>query len=148
MVSNTNGKRTIYEIEYKGKRLTLFLVGVGSPVAVGDLEDLHAMGCNKFVIFGNCGVLDRNIDDCSIIIPTKAFRDEGTSYHYQEESDTIELNKKYQKELLEIDGNTRSFMQEGISSSLTVKAYKISFSFSKNQAELSLIENSPSSKSG
>ena len=31
--------------------------------------------------------------------------------------------KKYQKELLEIDGNTRSFMQEGISSSLTVKAY-------------------------
>ena len=31
--------------------------------------------------------------------------------------------KKYQKELLEIDGTTRSFMQEGISSSLTVKAY-------------------------
>ena len=47
----TDGKRTIYEVEYKGKRLTLFLVGVGSPVAVGDLEDLHAMGCNKFIIF-------------------------------------------------------------------------------------------------
>ena len=31
--------------------------------------------------------------------------------------------KKYQKELLEIDGSTRSFMQEGIASSLTVKAY-------------------------
>ena len=31
--------------------------------------------------------------------------------------------KKYQKELLEIDGETRSFMQEGISSLLTVKAY-------------------------
>ena len=31
--------------------------------------------------------------------------------------------KKYQKELLETDGKTRAFMQEGISSLLTVKAY-------------------------
>lgn len=31
--------------------------------------------------------------------------------------------KKYQKELLEVDGATRSFMQEGVSSLLTVKAY-------------------------
>lgn len=101
-VSNTNGKRSIYEIEYKGKRLTLFLVGVGAPVAVGDLEDIHAMGCNKFIIFGNCGVLDRNIDDCSIIIPNEAIRDEGTSYHYIPASKTIKVNKKYVSEFKEV----------------------------------------------
>lgn len=101
-VSNTNGKRTIYEVEYNGKKLTLFLVGVGSPVAVGDLEDLHAMGCKKFIIFGNCGVLDKNIDDCSIIIPNEAIRDEGTSYHYVAPSKTIKVNKKYVSEFKDV----------------------------------------------
>ena len=101
-VSNTNGKRSIYEIEYKGKRLTLFLVGFGAPVAVGDLEDIHAMGCNKFIIFGNCGVLDKNIDDCSIIIPNEAIRDEGTSYHYIPACKTIKVNKKYVSEFKEV----------------------------------------------
>ena len=94
-LSNTNGKKKIYEIEYNGKRLVLFMVGVGAPMAAADLEDIHAMGCNKFIIFGNCGVLDRNIDDCSIIIPNEAIRDEGTSFHYIEPSKTIKVNKKY-----------------------------------------------------
>ena len=101
-LSNTNGKKIIYELEYKGKRLTLFMVGVGAPMAVADLEDLHAMGCNKFIIFGNCGVLDKNIDDCSIIIPNEAIRDEGTSYHYLPLSKTIKINKKYINEFKEI----------------------------------------------
>lgn len=30
--------------------------------------------------FGTCGVLDSSIDDCSIIIPNQAIRDEGTSF--------------------------------------------------------------------
>lgn len=101
-LSNTNGKKTIYEMEYKGKRLVLFMVGVGAPMAAGDLEDLHAMGCKKFIIFGNCGVLDKNIEDCSIIIPTEAIRDEGTSYHYIPAEKTIKVNKKYVAEFKEI----------------------------------------------
>lgn len=101
-LSNTNGKKTIYEIEYKGKRLVLFMIGVGAPMAVADLEDLHAMGCKKFIIFGNCGVLDNNIDDCSVIIPNEAIRDEGTSYHYVKANDTIKVNKKYVSEFKEV----------------------------------------------
>ena len=101
-LSNTNGEKKIYEMEYKGKRLVLFMVGVGAPMAVSDLEDLHAMGCEKFIIFGNCGVLDRNIDDCSIIIPNEAIRDEGTSFHYLPASETIRVNKKYVSEFKEI----------------------------------------------
>ena len=101
-LSNTNGKKKIYELEYKDKKLTLFLVGVGAPVAVADLEDLHAMGCKKFIIFGNCGVLDRKIDDCSIIIPNEAIRDEGTSFHYIAPSKTIKVNKKYKSEFKKV----------------------------------------------
>ena len=59
-------------------------------------------GVEKFIIFGNCGVLDSSIEDCSIIIPTKGFREEGTSYHYIPESDTIDMNPKYVEEFIEI----------------------------------------------
>lgn len=47
------------------------------------------------IIFGTCGVLDRSIEDCSIIIPNRAVRDEGTSYHYAPTADEIEVNQKY-----------------------------------------------------
>lgn len=42
-------------------------------------------------------MLDKNIEDCSIIIPNKAFRDEGISYHYLPESESVELNKEYRE---------------------------------------------------
>lgn len=67
-----------------------------------DIEDLVKQGIEKFIIFGNCGVLDKNIEDCSIIIPTKAFRDEGTSQHYIPDSESIDLNMKYQNEFIKI----------------------------------------------
>lgn len=94
-LKNTNGDNIIYEIEYNNKRFVIFMISVGAPAAVNDLEDIHAMGCNKFIIFGNCGVLDKDIEDCAVIIPNEAIRDEGVSYHYLEESDTIKVNKKY-----------------------------------------------------
>ena len=78
------------------------MAGVGSPLLAGDIEELSSQGVKKFIIFGNCGVLDNNIPDCSIIIPTKSFRDEGTSYHYVEPSDTIDMNPKYQEEFIHI----------------------------------------------
>ena len=37
--------------------------------------------------------LDKEIDDCSVIIPTEAIRDEGTSYHYVKPNKTITVNK-------------------------------------------------------
>ena len=44
------------------------------------------------MLFGTCGVLDRNIGDCAVILPTAAMRDEGTSYHYAPPSDEIAVN--------------------------------------------------------
>ncbi len=95
-------ERNIYILRYKDKELTFFMAGVSGPWISSDLEELHAQGVDKFIIFGNCGVLDSSIEDCSIIIPTKAFRDEGTSYHYMEESETVDLNPKYVDEFIGI----------------------------------------------
>ena len=101
-ISGANLERNVYIINYKGAYLTLFMAGVTGSWICADIEELHAQGVEKFIIFGNCGVLDSNIEDCSIIIPTLAYREEGASYHYVEESDTIEMNPKYVDDFIEI----------------------------------------------
>jgi len=53
------------------------------------------MGAKRIILLGNCGVLDKRIEDCGIIIPDRAIRDEGTSYHYAPPADYINVNKQY-----------------------------------------------------
>lgn len=101
-ISVANLERNVYIINYNGTLLTLFMIGVSGAWACADIEELHSQGVEKFIIFGNCGVLDSSIEDCSIIIPTMAYREEGASYHYVEESDTIEMNSKYRNEFIDI----------------------------------------------
>ena len=59
------------------------------------LEEVFAMGVRNVIVFGTCGVLDREIEDCSILIPNQAIRDEGTSYHYAPAENEIEVNGNY-----------------------------------------------------
>ena len=87
---------------YKGMPIALFILDVGAPVSVGMLEEVFQMGVQKVVIFGTCGVLDSRIEDCSIIIPDRVLRDEGTSYHYAPPSDEIEVNQKSMKMFTEL----------------------------------------------
>ena len=101
-IKNVNFEKKVYSLSYKGISYTLFMAGVGGPCIAADIEELHAQGVEKFIIYGNCGVLDSNIKDCSIVIPNIAYRDEGTSYHYEPESDTIEVNPKYKEEFIEV----------------------------------------------
>lgn len=101
-INNANFERKVYILNYKDTLFTFFMAGVGGPAIAADIEELHASGVKKFIVFGNCGVLDSNIKDCSIIIPNLAYRDEGTSYHYEPESDTIELNPKYINQFIKL----------------------------------------------
>lgn len=54
------------------------------------------------VLFGNCGVLNRNIADCSSILLTSALRDEGTSFHDAPPSEEIEVNPRYRELFLNV----------------------------------------------
>lgn len=106
-LSNASGKSPVYEITYKDHRFAIYHSFVGEPACVGIYEEVLALGSKRLILLGNCGVLDKSIEDCGIIIPTKAIRDEGTSYHYEPASDYIEVNKKYKdlfKEVLEEAG--------------------------------------------
>ena len=97
---DVDGIWPVYEVTYKGKRLAMYKARLGAPACVGCFEDIIPMGAKRIILLGNCGVLEKTIADCAIIIPTRAIRDEGTSYHYAEASDYIEVNRKY-KELFQ-----------------------------------------------
>lgn len=92
---NANDDFPIYVANYKGKEIALFLMDMGAAGAGGQLEEVYALGVETVIVFGSCGVLDRNIEDCEIIIPNSAVRDEGLSYHYVPASDEIAVNLKY-----------------------------------------------------
>lgn len=94
-ISNANGKVPIYRINYNNVDIALFMSRVGAPACTVSYEEVLAMGLEKLIMFGTCGVLDRSIDDLAIIVPTSAVRDEGTSYHYMKASNEVEVNKKY-----------------------------------------------------
>lgn len=96
------GVKPVYAVEYGGKRFAFYQAYVGEPLCVGEYEELIAMGSKCLILTGNCGVLDPEIADCGIIIPTKAIRDEGCSYHYAPAGDTIDVNTKYTDLFIEV----------------------------------------------
>ena len=84
----------IYEILYKNTRIAFFLSRVGAPACVAGIEEVIALGAKKLVLFGSCGVLNEEVANGKIIVPTAAIRDEGTSYHYIEAADEILADEK------------------------------------------------------
>lgn len=92
---DVDGIWPVYEVTYKGKHFAMYKARLGAPACVGSFEDIIPMGAKRIILLGNCGVLDKRIADCGIIIPTKAIRDEGTSYHYAPATDYIDVNTKY-----------------------------------------------------
>lgn len=99
---DVDGDWPIYEVVYKGKRFAFYKARLGAPACVGCFEDVIPMGVKRIILLGNCGVLDSNIKDCGIILPTRAIRDEGTSYHYTPAADHIDVNKKYVDEFVAV----------------------------------------------
>jgi len=86
-----------YELDYKGEKIGLIQAAVGSPLAAGQIEELSALGCNKFIACGMCGVLQKDLAVGHLIIPAAAVRDEGTSYHYVKPSREILADERIVK---------------------------------------------------
>lgn len=89
--SCVNGKFPIYRFEYEGKTFGFYKTILGAPTSVGMLEVVAPMfDCTKYVVFGSAGTLDISCYG-KVIVPTFAYRDEGTSYHYEKAGDYIEI---------------------------------------------------------
>lgn len=92
-VKNLNGKLPWYIVEKDGMTVAVTMVVIGAPMAVGHLEELKALGFKNFIVLGSCGVLKADIAADKIILPERALRDEGTSYHYAPVSDAISYDE-------------------------------------------------------
>ena len=77
----------IYKTKYENNDVAFYMTSIGAPSTVGLLEEVLVKGGKKILLFGSCGSLDNSITDGHIIVPTHAYRDEGTSYHYVSSSD-------------------------------------------------------------
>jgi len=88
----STGETPIYLMEYKGKRIAVYLTYLGAPAAGALLEDaFQALDTDRFVVFGGSGCLNKEIARGKVMVPNAAYRDEGTSYHYAPASDYIEI---------------------------------------------------------
>lgn len=76
----------IYELDIHGKRICITMPFATAPGAAGTIEELHAMGVEKFIVCGAAGCLCSELEVGNLILPVSAVRDEGTSYHYLEPS--------------------------------------------------------------
>lgn len=77
-----------------GEKICITMPFPTAPGAATTIEELHAMGCEKFIICGAAGSIKSGSAVGKIIVPTAAVRDEGTSYHYLEPAREVEGNKE------------------------------------------------------
>jgi len=87
---SSNGANPIYGFEYEDRYFAVYMSYVGAPGCVADMEDTCALiRTDKYVVFGGAGCLNKEIARGRVMVPTAAYRDEGTSYHYAPPSDYI-----------------------------------------------------------
>ena len=89
-LSSACGNTSVYLLRYHGREFGFFRTWVGAPACIGAIEDLPAvLDTDRIIYFGGAGCLDKKITRGKVMIPTEAYRDEGTSYHYAPASDYI-----------------------------------------------------------
>ncbi len=77
---------------YRGENICLCQAPVGSASAAQLLDWLIGYGVKEIISAGSCGALE-NFPENTFLIPQKALRDEGTSYHYMMPSRYVDINK-------------------------------------------------------
>ena len=83
----------VYVMTYNGKDICLAQAPVGSAAAAQFMEWLIGYGVKQIISTGTCGVLV-NMKENVFLIPTRALRDEGASYHSVAPFRYIEMNKQ------------------------------------------------------
>ena len=83
----------VYLLDVDGQQICLVQAPVGAPAATQILDWLIAYGVRELISCGSCGVLV-DIPENAFLVPYKALRDEGTSYHYLPPERFVEVSEK------------------------------------------------------
>lgn len=100
-VYHTIGRDTnIYRIRHNGQELCLCRAPLGGSAAVQILDFLIGHGVTHIIAAGSCGALTP-LPENAFLIPVKALRDEGTSYHYLSPSRYVETAPEVRRVIAE-----------------------------------------------
>ena len=98
------GGTDVYLLRHHGQTFGFYRTWVGAPACVAPIEEMSTvLETDKIIHFGGAGCLNKEIARGRVMIPTEAYRDEGTSYHYAPASDYITIKNS---------GVVRAFMEE------------------------------------
>lgn len=92
----------VYVTTYQGEEIVLCQAPVGAAPAAQILDWLIGYGVRQIISAGSCGALE-TFPESTFLVPSKALRDEGTSYHYAPPSRFMAIN-----------GNARKAIEETI----------------------------------
>ena len=90
----------IYITKYKGEEIVLCQAPVGAAPAAQLLDWLIGYGVCEIISAGSCGALER-LPESTFLVPGRALRDEGTSYHYAPPSRFMEISANARKAIEE-----------------------------------------------
>lgn len=82
--------KEMYLGDIGGEKVVVYLCNIGAPAAAAVTEEVFACGVQRVIAFGICGALV-DVPHQSVIVPDRAFRDEGTSYHYAPAADFVRV---------------------------------------------------------
>ena len=100
------GETPIYEVDLDGQKITFCQAKIGAAAAVMLLDWLISYGVKQILAIGSAGCLV-DLPENYFLVPTKAIRDEGTSFHYMKPGTYIDLNSRFltkTKKLLNQEG--------------------------------------------
>lgn len=83
----------IYITKHKCEDVVLCQAPVGAAPASQLLDWLIGYGVSEIISAGSCGVLEK-FPEGTFLVPSKALRDEGTSYHYAPPSRFMEISER------------------------------------------------------
>lgn len=80
----------IYVTEVNGEEICLVQAPVGAAAAAQLMDWLIGYGVEKIITAGSCGALV-DLPENTFLVPSKALRDEGASYHYLPPSRFVDI---------------------------------------------------------
>ena len=94
------GEKVDEKVEEETQKICLVQAPVGAPAAVQILDWLISYGVREVVSAGSCGSLVDYAENV-FLVPYKALRDEGTSYHYLPPSRYVDVSERSRRAILQ-----------------------------------------------
>lgn len=82
-------------------KVLIALCPLGGAASVNLMEELLYVGITEFVGVGSCGAIVP-VDYDEFLVPNKAIRDEGSSYHYLPPSRYVQTNQELNQKIINV----------------------------------------------